>query len=187
MLERLRSALADLPWMVIGGMAVVSRGVARTTRDLDLAVSGAAAPIEHVLRALEGAGLEARVEDAVSFAARTHVLLVRDVATGLDVDVTLAWAPFEEQALASADTVEVAGAAVPVARAEDLVIYKLVGGRPVDLADVEELVALHREAMDLDRVGELVRQIAEVLEDPARVTAWERILRESSSGRPSPG
>ena len=90
--------------------------------------------------------------------------------------MTLAWSLFEAEALAAADRNPIAGVVVPVARAEDLVVYKVIGGRPLDLADLDELVALHAGQMDLERVGRLVAEIAEVLDDPGRLETWKTAL-----------
>jgi len=53
---------------------------------------------------------------------------------------------------------------VPVARAEDLVIYKALAWRPQDQQDVERLLALHGDAIDLARVERHVRELGEALE-----------------------
>jgi hypothetical protein len=120
-----------------------------------------------------------RIPDAAAFAAATHVLLLRHDPTGIDIDLTLAWSPFELEALAAADAVVIGGARVRVARAEDLVVYKLIGARPVDLADVEELLVLHADVMDLGRVRTLGAAVAEALEDPARLEQLEAALRRA--------
>lgn len=174
-LDALQEALDGIPWMVIGGVAVVARGVPRTTRDLDLAVAGTATTLDDLLARLTRCGFTPRNPSPVAFAARTHVLLVQHAASALDIDLTIAWSPFEEEALAAAPPTELAARTVPVARAEDLIIYKLIGGRPVDMADVTELVAHHGQTIDLERIDLLVDQIAEALEDPARQTAWRRV------------
>ncbi len=124
-----------------------------------------------------------RIPDAAAFAQQSQVLLVRHAASELDIDITLAWSAFEEEALTLAPRVQVAGVSVPVARAEDLVVYKVIGGRPIDLQDLDELVSLHADEMDMERVGALVAQVAEVLDDPSRLEAWKSAIRRAKLRR----
>jgi hypothetical protein len=65
---------------------------------------------------------------------------------------------------------------VRVARAEDLVIYKIAAWRPQDQQDVERLVALHGERLDLERIRSFARELATMLEVPQRVGEVERVL-----------
>lgn len=177
-LQAVAAALEQIeaPAMLIGGMAVIAHGVARTTRDVDIAVAGGVVEPSALLAAFEGVGFVPRVDDALAFAARSQVLLLRHEHTDVELDVSLGWLQFELDALASAERVTVAGTDLPVARAEDLVVYKTVAWRPQDQLDVERLIELHGERMDLDRIRKVVRVLAEALEAPERPAALERII-----------
>jgi hypothetical protein len=171
---------AGVPHVLIGGVAIIVQGVARTTRDVDAAVAGDAISIPALLVALASHGIAARVEDPVGFAARTQVVLVRHGPSGVDIDLSLAWMPFEHEAIAAGEIVRIArNVRVRVARAEDLLVYKIVGWRDVDRSDLRELLALHVGRVDLDRVRGLVAVLAEVLEDPSRLTEFDRMVREA--------
>ena len=50
-----------------------------------------------------------------------------------------------------------------MARAEDLVIFKAIAGRPKDMDDAEALLLLHPD-IDVDRVRRVVRVLAELAE-----------------------
>ncbi|HEX7941510.1 MAG TPA: hypothetical protein VF488_06875 [Gemmatimonadaceae bacterium] len=88
--------------VVIGGIAVIARGVPRVTRDIDVAFSGPEVTLRGLSIDLEAAGIVPRIDDAVSFAAESQVLLSRHSGTGVDIDVSLAWLPFEMEAIAAA-------------------------------------------------------------------------------------
>ena len=85
------------------------------------------------------------------FARERQILLLRHEPSGVDLDVSLAWLPFEVEAIRRSEPREFAGVTVPIPRADDLVIYKLVAGRPRDHEDVERLL--------------LLREFADALED----------------------
>ncbi len=177
-LEALARGLTGLPYMVIGGMAVVARGVARTTRDIDATIPGSQ-ELGPVLTRLATAGIVSRVPDVEAFARQTQVLLLRHSASGVEIDLALAWMQFELDAIRAAEMVDLGGTPMRVATAEDLVVYKVVGWRPVDQQDIRELLALHGTSVDLTRIRALVREVAEAVEDPDRIGAFEAIVRRS--------
>jgi hypothetical protein len=162
--------------MIIGGVAVIARGVPRTTRDIDATVEGPGLDLGELVAGLARHGIVPRIDDAVAFASRHQVLLMRHAQDGVDIDLSLAWLPFESEAIAAAETLEIEGARVRVARAEDLVVYKVAAWRPQDRQDVERLLRLHGRSMDLARVRRLAREISDVLEAPERMAELERLL-----------
>jgi hypothetical protein len=162
--------------MLIGGIAVIARGVPRTTRDIDATVAGAGTDLVHLIRLLATHGIEPRIEDAVGFARQNQVLLLRHGTSAVDIDLSLAWLPFEDEALAHADAATIDDVTVPVARAEDLVVYKVVAWRPQDQQDIERLLHLHGSSMDLERVRLLARAFCEALDAPERLESLEKLL-----------
>ncbi len=181
-LERAIRALAaglersKRPSMIIGGVAVIARGVPRLTRDVDAAVMGEATDLDQLLAALATQAIRPRIEDAIAFARESLVLLLRHEPSGVDVDVSLAWLPFEVEALAEAELIDLGRFQVRAARAEDLVIYKALAWRPQDQQDVERLLALHGAGMDLARVRRVVRELALAIDEPDRAPAVERLI-----------
>jgi predicted nucleotidyltransferase len=178
----LRRALQALEgrYMLIGGLAVVLRGFPRHTDDIDITVMGADVSAAELGRLLDAGGFEARIGDAVAFAEQNMVLLYRHIDTGIEIDVTLAWLPFEEEAIAHAQPIEVEGVELPVVRVEDLLVYKAVAFRELDQRDIRALVMLHRDEIDLERVVRIVGQFAEAVEDPDRVGELERLLDDAA-------
>jgi predicted nucleotidyltransferase len=125
---------------------------------------------------LADAGVVPRIADAVAFGAESQVLLLRHSETAVDVDVTLAWLPFEMEAMAAAGPVTVGGTTLQVARPEDLVIYKAIAWRPQDQQDVERLLVLHGMRMDLSRIRRHVRELGEAMEQD-RIRELDAVIR----------
>lgn len=178
-LAALAAALRSLaaPSMVIGGVAVIAHGVPRLTVDIDATVWSEDVELERLLAALARHRIEPRIRDALDFARRRQVLLLEHRPSGTPLEITLASLPFEREALARAAMLRVADVEVPVVSPEDLVVYKAVAWRDRDRSDLEELLALHGSTMDLERVRRLVREFAEILEDPDRVEEFEALIR----------
>ena len=174
-------ALSQLPMpgMLIGGIAVIARGVPRTTRDVDATFSAGTGQLEDVLRIFEEHQLAPRIDDVRAFAQANQVLLLRHAPSGVDVDVSLAWLPFELEAINASDKLLVGEVQVPVARPEDLVIYKAIAWRPQDQQDVERLLNLHGDRMDLVRVRRVVAELAAALDEPERASELERVIQRA--------
>jgi uncharacterized nucleotidyltransferase DUF6036 len=160
--------------MIIGGVAVIAHGVARTTHAVD-ATLATNRDIAQIFGQLERFDLYPRIEDALAFARARQELELRHRTSGVDVDLSLAWSPFELDALASAEDMRLGSVEVTVARAEDLVLYKAARWGPRDRQDVEKLVALHGRAMDLGRIRRVVAELGGRA-DGERVRDVERVV-----------
>lgn len=167
------------PAMIIGGIAVIARGVPRQTVDIDATMWAEGLDVDGILSTLAAEGLIPRTADAVSFARERHVLLLRHEPTGTPLELILAYLPFERSALDRADLVDFGGVSVRAATAEDLIIYKAVAWRDRDRSDVERLLALHGRTIDLKRVRELVREFGAALDEPERVDQFEALVRRA--------
>lgn len=135
----------DRPSAVIGGIAVIAWGFARFTADIDCAVAASSGESQDLLTRFERGGFEPRTEDAVAFAEQNLVLLLRHRKTGVEVDVSLAQLEFEGAALRASVLKRFGSARIRVPTLTDLLIYKMVAGRPKDHEDVAELLALGHE------------------------------------------
>jgi hypothetical protein len=182
--RKLEAALADLaaalnatavPWMVIGGIAVISRGVRRMTTDIDATVRGDQLDVTSLLKALAKKRIVPRIRDAERFASESLVLLLKHQLTGVELDVSMAWTDFEHEALAASSITTFGVARAPMAQAEDLIVFKAIAGRPKDIQDATTLLVLYPE-IDRARVRRRVRQLAALAEDTAPVNVLETAI-----------
>jgi len=182
-LSALSAAFEDLaaPAMVIGGMAVIAHGVPRTTLDVDATLCAEGLRLDRVFEVFARHGIEPRIPDARTFAEERQVLLLHHRTSGTPLDVSLAWLPFERDALARATPIDFGGATLAVVGVDDLIVYKAIAWRERDRTDIERLLALHRGSVDLERVRALVAEFCALLEEPSRLDEFEalaaRVLR----------
>jgi hypothetical protein len=167
---------SDAPSMIISGIALIARGVPRHTIDIDATIWAEALDPELLFVKSASHRLVPRIHDALEFARRHQVLLLHHEPTGIPVDLSLAWLPFERLALERAEPVDFGGVTIRVATAEDLIIYKAVAWRDRDRADVERLLIRHGDSIDLDRVRSVVREFALALDNPARIDQLEALI-----------
>lgn len=155
-----------IPWMCIGGIAVIAQGVRRTTTDIDVTLRAEGVDLGALVRSLALHDIRPRVDDAVAFARRSQVLLLEHTTSGVEIDLSLAWLSFEHEALGAPVTVRFAGVDAPAARPEDLIIYKLFAARPQDVKDAEALLLMHRRRIDLSRVRAVLDHLGEMADEP---------------------
>lgn len=163
------------PSLIIGGVAVIAHGNARLTKDIDASIDGTSVDIEDLLQHFEGHGITPRISGAAAFARRHQVLLVRHDATGVPIDVSFAFIPWELEALLRGETVVQDGIEFRVPTPEDLLIYKLVASRPKDVEDATAIAQMHVSRIEFARVRQVLREFCAVLEDDSRLTTLDRI------------
>ena len=76
---------------------MIASGVARFTADIDATVWGDELDLAMLSASLGGQSILPRIEDAVAFARRSRVLLLRHDPTGVPIDVSIAALPFEDE------------------------------------------------------------------------------------------
>ena len=153
---------AGVPFLVVGGVAVIAHGYGRLTQDVDLVIRLDPASVRRAFAALEAIGYRPTIPvTAAGFAdpdqrarwmAEKGMTVLnfhsdRYADTPLDVFVS---EPFDFAAEHGAALVEELAPGLPVriVRLSALLRLKREAGRPQDLADIAELRLLHGEAAD---------------------------------------
>ncbi len=88
----------NIPYMVIGGQAVLVYGEPRLTKDIDITLGVGPEEIEKIKSIVKKLKLKALVDNLDDFAAKTMVCPVVDKKTGIRVDFIFSFTPYEQQA-----------------------------------------------------------------------------------------
>jgi hypothetical protein len=123
----------SLPYMIIGGQAVLLYGEPRLTRDIDITLGVKIDGLDRLLSAIHKLPLKPLPADIEAFVGETMVLPTLDEHTGIRVDFIFSYTPFEINAIKRAKTVTILGQKIAFASPEDLIIHKIFAGRPRDL------------------------------------------------------
>jgi hypothetical protein len=154
---------AGIPYMVFGGQAVLLHGEFRVTQDIDVTLGVEPAEAAPVLAVIEQLGLQILVSDVHDFLRQTFVLPARDPKTGIRIDFVFSLSQFERAAIERAVTVAYDGVEVRFASVEDLIIQKIVAGRPRDLADAKTVI-LKNPKYDRNYVERWLQQLDQELD-----------------------
>lgn len=130
----------NIPFALIGAVALAARGVARDTTDVDLLTTDARALSLDWNAAVPGSSAHVRrgehddpLAGVVTFSAH-----------GDDpVDLVIGRRTWQQQAVARAERLDLGFANLPVLTSVDLVLTKLDAGGPADFQDVGRLLELH--------------------------------------------
>ena len=95
------------------------------------------------------------------------------------MDLILAGLPYEEQAIARAREVMVAGVPVRICAAEDLILHKLVSERARDHEDVEGVILRQAAALDRAYLDPWVERLARGLERPSIQDFYRTCLKKA--------
>jgi hypothetical protein len=153
-----------LPYMLIGGMANLVWGEARTTQDIDVTVQVNPSALPDIVTRLAHL-FQALPENPIAFVERTRVLPVV-TANGIRADIIFAELPYQEEAIRRARPVTLGNTIVQVCSPEDLIIHKIISERPKDLDDVKGIIRTQESHLDRAYLDPLVFGLAADLERP---------------------
>lgn len=163
-------------WYVFGAQAVTAHGVPRLSADVDVTLALAPNDPEQFAREMATSGFAPRFTDP-AFVRRTRVLPFVHTATGMPLDIVLAGSGLEDEFLSRARPADVGGTSVPLIDAGDLIVAKVLAGRPKDIADAAGLWRVHGAALDPNRIRATLQQLEEALGQSDLVPVFEKLLR----------
>jgi len=149
-LRRILSILEKLqvPYALIGGLALAFYEVVRATKDLDLLILLSPDEMEKLAGQLRVNGLPASARKGSPGDPVVGVVVVQVPVGGeqFTCDLLLPSARWQSEAIRNARILEVEEMAVRVVQARDLFLLKLYAGGPQDLLDAGQLLRMQDEA-----------------------------------------
>ena len=187
MFEELLIRLAEgldnrgLPYMIIGGQAVLLYGEPRLTRDIDITLGLDIDRFDEIISLSQELGLNPLPQDPLKFARETMVLPTQEKTSGIRVDFIFSFTPYESQAIRRARQIFLHHQAVCFASPEDVVIHKIVAGRPRDLEDIRAIL-IKNPQIDTEYIRNWLKQLSATLEDADLTTIFFDIFKELPDG-----
>ena len=171
-------AAKDRQACVIGGIVVSRWGEPRATSDVDIVVLADFGDERRVLAELLSE-YPSRRPDPEAFAEANRIALLT-LPGRINADVSLGAFPFELEVLERATEWQLPGGlALRTCSAEDLVLYKLIAGRPGDIQDITGIVRRQGRALDAARIRRWGAQLADLTEDPDLLQPFEAARKKA--------
>jgi hypothetical protein len=164
-----------LPYMIIGGQAVLLYGEPRLTRDIDITLGVNVDRLKDLIKVIQEMSLKPIPENVELFVQQTMVLPAIDDTTGIRVDFIFSFTPYETQAIQRAKKVEFLGQEVCFASPEDVVIHKIFAGRPRDIDDVKAIM-MKNPLLNIQYIRSWLREFDEVSDAKVFLKIFEKIL-----------
>jgi hypothetical protein len=130
----------SIPYMVIGGQAVLLYGEPRLTRDIDITMGIGVDGLGRLKKIIPIIGLKSLVQKEKEFVERNMVFPTIDKKSGIRVDFIFSFSPYERQAIERAKDIKLGNSIVRFASLEDVVIHKVIAGRARDFEDVKSIL-----------------------------------------------
>ena len=147
LLERIASKLnhQEIPYMIIGGQAVLLYGEPRLTKDIDITLGIGIEKLAEIKKLAQNLKLKSLVEKVEEFVRNTMVFPTQDPTSGIRVDFIFSFSPYEMQAIDRSISVVFSSTPIQFASLEDVIIHKIFAKRPRDLEDVRTILIKNPE------------------------------------------
>jgi len=152
----------NLAFALIGGLASSIRGRLRVTADIDLVVDCEVPAAISLLGELDNESFRPFVEEAETSIRQFYILPLEDVASGTPIDLAIGASGFEKLIVQRASKPQ--GYPIPVATTEDLLLMKLMAGRPQDQSDIQGVLSTNRDTIDWNYCIEIAGQLQEAID-----------------------
>ena len=136
---------SQIPYVVMGGVAVRAYSIPRATYDVDFNLSVETSQLASLFSSIEELGYtvpEAYRGGWIDTVGGMPLVKVRLYVKGksIDADVFLTETPFQRSAMSRRVLTEVERQAAYVVTAEDLIVFKLIADRPRDRIDITDIL-----------------------------------------------
>ncbi len=172
----------NIPYMIIGGQAVLLYGEPRLTRDIDVTLGVDVDALPKVMEISKKLNLKSLPSTAVEFVKKTMVLPTKDETTGIRVDFIFSFTSYERQAIERARKVPIKKALVKFASPEDLIIHKVFAGRARDLNDVRSIL-LKNPSVNLSYIKKWLAEFDKSVSDTEFLKKFKEVLNSVSNDR----
>lgn len=166
----------DIPYMIIGGQAVLLYGEPRLTRDIDITLGVNVDHLDDLLAVVQELTLKPLPKELKSFVRQTMVLPALDETTGIRVDFIFSATPYETEAIKRAKKIKIMDREVNFASPEDLIVHKIFAGRPRDIEDVRT-VLLKNPDIDVQYIRKWLKEFDLFSEKKEFLKTFEEVIK----------
>jgi predicted nucleotidyltransferase len=168
----------NIPYMIIGGQAVLLYGTPRLTRDIDITLGVDTDKFPLIKNICDKLGLKILPEDPEVFAKETKVLPAEELTVRIRVDFIFSFTPYESQAISRAQKISINNYPVKFAACEDVIIHKMIAARAIDIEDVKNILLKQKTSIDLKYIQKWLLEFEQISEQTGISEQFNGLLKD---------
>jgi predicted nucleotidyltransferase len=163
LLRKIAKALdeSNIPYMIIGGQAVLLYRSPRFTNDIDITLDINVENLDRLIQVINTLNFKIMIDNPDEFVNQTMVLPVIN-ETGIRIDFIFSNTLYESEAISRARKIDMNGIQVNFASPEDLIIHKIFSGREIDFEDVKMILVMNKN-LNTDLILTALKQLGEAV------------------------
>lgn len=169
---------AQIPYMIIGGQAVLLYGTPRLTRDIDITLGIDTDKFLLLEKVCKKMGLKILPPNPEDFVKETKVLPAEETKLKIRVDFIFSFTPYETQALKRVKKVLMNGYPVKFASCEDVIIHKMFAGRAIDEEDVKNILIKNKYKINLKYIKSWLSEFSKIPEQKDILEKLDSLLKQ---------
>lgn len=170
----------ETPYLLVGGLAASLLGEARITNDADFIIVINSKKLRTFLKKAQELGFEFPQKKL------WEVFSIRGVfrlfCGGMYVDFIRASTELEKQAFKRKGKAKLMGEIIFIPSPEDMVLFKTIPGRDIDLIDIKRILTRHWERLDHKYLEQWAMKISDEAEDTRIYNRLKKIIEEVEKG-----
>lgn len=166
LIQRVAQSLdkAHIPYMIIGGQAVLIYGTPRLTRDIDITLGVDTDRFIHINQICNELGLKVLPENPEDFTKDTKVLPTEEPESKIRVDFIFSFTEYEARAIERTKKVMMNDYPIKFASCEDVIIHKMIASRAVDIEDVKNILYKNSDSIDIKYIQDWLLKFSQISE-----------------------
>ena len=165
----------DFQYLIIGGIAAGAIGEPRATGDIDINIHIKKNLLKKFLGYAQTAGFTFDKNELSSRVKETGTFQIW--CGDFHVDFLISSTKFEESALKRKQRIRIFGVEANFPTAEDLILFKVVPARYIDLADAENIAIRHKGKLDEKYLLDWAKKLSDEAEDMRIFQEVKKLLK----------
>ncbi len=166
-------------YIIIGGIAAGILGEPRVTGDVDVDIILKKSEIPGFFDKAKKAGLKFSVQECEKRIKATGTFQIK--YGQFHIDFIIASIELEEEAIKRKRVIQLYNTKAFFPTPEDLILMKLVPGRPQDLLDAQRIMDRHRKNLDAKYLRGWARRLSDEAEDARIINELDKLLGQVNS------
>jgi predicted nucleotidyltransferase len=167
---------AEIPYMIIGGQAVLLYGTPRLTRDIDITLGVDTDKFSLIQDVCSKLNLRIIPDTPEDFARETKVLPAEEMKSRIRVDFIFSFTGYESQAINRTREVIMHGYQVKFASCEDVIVHKMIAARAIDVEDVKNILVKNKDSIDFEYIRRWLSEFGELPEQEGILERFNDLL-----------